>query len=1024
MTRSIPESAREHADLALAVYVEELAARRRVLFVGDASSAVPERLSSVARSVEVVSPRTRARGTRRGGRILPRPWPSVSDARSWDLVLVPDLLWAGPPAPERITEMAEWLTARGVLVVGAEEREDGLGYEPLYELLAKRFDQVRMLGQAPFAGWAVVDFAPASRELEVTFDGSLLGRTGEEPSRFLALCSAREVVLDPYAIVQVPAGASPSAPREPRVATEPDAPSQARISQLEIQLRNRQEDVGRAQGHAEELERELGAVRARVEHAERRLEQAQREITRGSHKLDEARAKADALAAEATAARAELDATRGAPAEGIDEDYARLETQLADRGSEITALRGEIDRRGILVRDLVEELRELRAREWAASEGNGAPMPSGGVIGSGGAVAAGSPGSAGVGARALDAAAPSPPEPAARASAPEMPRPASALALEEALATARRRAVDAEASLAEAAFRIDEVRAELALCRKQRDAEREIAQRELASSAGTTRGLNARLAEAEELRRLGEARLALSLDDVVAARARIKDLERDLADARDHVGLSFARAHGRPRPAEGGEEGGEVRALEQRLREVERERSEREAQLRAELDRARERATQLEADRERLERDLSLAVETAASGRESHENDRASLEANLAELADEGLRVASEGERRAREIAQLRAEGSDRDRELQTLRGEREGLRLRLEDAEAALAAQLAHSAAAPPSAEREAEHHALRARVDELDAAARAHSSRVEDSLARAEQDRKRAEELATRMAARDALIARLESEVADEVARRDALGVRAAELDRALLELREALETARAVADVRAEEERRETRRIEERLADVERARSRSESEHDETRAALAEARQILAQIASGLDGPGGSPSSSGGDSRVREQLEALQREAADRELMLRSLTAQLQDRDDRIRALDRLETGGVEADALELQRRALLAEERAVRLERELEQERTARRDAETGSAPDADLRRLHQLLGDRDANLMVLEGRITATEREGRAMRDAFAQARAGLETLLGEIASDQRAEAADRIASLLRVLRRY
>src|SRR5688500_11954085 len=119
MPRTIPETSREHADLALAVYVEELAARRRVLFVGDAASAVPERLSSVARSVEVVSPRTRARGSRRGGRILPRPWPSTQDAHSWDLVLVPDLLWGGPPAPERISEMADWLTPRGVLVVGA-----------------------------------------------------------------------------------------------------------------------------------------------------------------------------------------------------------------------------------------------------------------------------------------------------------------------------------------------------------------------------------------------------------------------------------------------------------------------------------------------------------------------------------------------------------------------------------------------------------------------------------------------------------------------------------------------------------------------------------------------------------------------------------------------------------------------------------------------------------------------------------------------------------------------------------------
>ena len=78
-------------------------------------------------------------------------------------------------APERVAEMAEWLTPRGVLVVGAEEREGGIDYESLYDLLARRFDWVRMLGQAPFAGWSVVDYAPATRELEVTFDGSLLG---------------------------------------------------------------------------------------------------------------------------------------------------------------------------------------------------------------------------------------------------------------------------------------------------------------------------------------------------------------------------------------------------------------------------------------------------------------------------------------------------------------------------------------------------------------------------------------------------------------------------------------------------------------------------------------------------------------------------------------------------------------------------------------------------------------------------------------------------------------------------------
>src|SRR5690606_17004656 len=115
---------------------------------------------------------------------------------------------------------------------------------------ARRFDWVRMVGQAPFAGWSVVDYAPASAELEVTFDGSLLGGSGEEPARHVALCAAREVVLDPYAIVQVPASVGRErgvdrAREAERVARE-DGQAQARLSALESRLRDRDGELTRA----------------------------------------------------------------------------------------------------------------------------------------------------------------------------------------------------------------------------------------------------------------------------------------------------------------------------------------------------------------------------------------------------------------------------------------------------------------------------------------------------------------------------------------------------------------------------------------------------------------------------------------------------------------------------------------------------------------------------------------------------------------------------------------------------------
>jgi hypothetical protein len=167
------------AELALAVYVEDLVAHKTVLFVGDPASAAPERLSRSARVLEVVAPRSRVRGTRRGGRVSPRRWPGPEDQGRWDVVIIPDLPAAGLGDGERVQQLARWLAPGGVLVAGTPDPEgplrnpSALAYEELFDLLGGTFEHVRMLGQAPFAGYSVVDFAPAG-ELEVTFDGSVL----------------------------------------------------------------------------------------------------------------------------------------------------------------------------------------------------------------------------------------------------------------------------------------------------------------------------------------------------------------------------------------------------------------------------------------------------------------------------------------------------------------------------------------------------------------------------------------------------------------------------------------------------------------------------------------------------------------------------------------------------------------------------------------------------------------------------------------------------------------------------------
>jgi chromosome segregation ATPase len=850
MQRTIPESTREHADLALAVYVEELAARRRVLFVGDAASAVPERLSSVARSVEVVSPRSRARGTRRGGRILPRPWPSPQDAHSWDLVLVPDLLWAGAPAPERIAEMAEWLTPRGVLVAGAEERDDGVDYESLYALLSERFDWVRMLGQAPFSGWSVVDFAPASNEVEITFDGSLLGGAGEEPARFLALCAAREVVLDPYAIVQVPFA--------------------------------RHDDAQRAGPRGDAAHRELSTVRARAEQAERRLEQVEREIAKDARTLSEARAEVERLARDLAEARKELSLLREPPP---DEDHARLESALAERARELIELRHEIERRGVLVRDLVEELTELRR---TANEAGSSPPTS---------------------------------APQGESSAENWP---------EMVARARERAVSAEAAVAETGFRLDQLRGELALCTKKRESEREDAAREIAFAQGTARGLASRLAEAEEMRRAAEGRLALADDDFAAARLRAAGLEREVEETRDQLKHALVRVHGAPSDDA-------IRTLEERVAAMANEIAERNARIEA-LSAESGRAVEVEVESRNLARQLEHA-----------------------EKELEVLRHGHEGE--------LREKDARHGSELARLRGERDGLRLRLEDAEIAIASMRTRPVVQDGSSTAAVDE--LRHRVEELGARLSSAKAQADEANAAREKEAIRAGELANRLTIRDTMIGRLKNEMANFVVNRDDLARQVKELETTITELRESVDSARRFAEGQAESERRHARELENRVSEVERAREREVEQHGATRRTLAEAREILSQLASGFD-------------------------------------------------TDEERPTEFAASTSELGRQLRRAEARALELESELDRLRAS----DSRPERDAELRRTQQLLSDRDAQLMALEERITEGERGARAMREVFAESRAGLESLLSEIANDQRAEAADRIASMLRSLRRY
>lgn len=894
----MPETTTEAdlAELAIAVYVEELAADKRVLYVGDLESRAPERLAKVARSVELVSPRARVRGTRRGGRVQTRRWPTDDDSGRWDVVVIPDLTTAGLGDEAQIEQVGAWLADGGVLVAGSHGEARGLGYEAFFDLLSDSFESVRMIGQASFRGFALVDFAPPG-DLEVTFDGSLLDGAGESAERFLALCGDEDVVLDAYTVVQIPSAAAAPAAQAPRPAET------GRVSELTERVREQQDALDAANVHAEELEHEIEAMRADLERLRAALTEAQKREgaaeAAARREIGAARAELERRIRELEGELARAAQIARASESPPDEEYARLETQLRESGRELTEARAELERRAVLVRDLVEELAEQQ----------GHPAP--------------------------------PVEPPAQEISSTIAWSAEELrgALQQQVAEAVERAVRAETEKAELAFRLDEVRGQLALTEQAREHDLEELRRLEAALRGTVRGLNARLAEVVELYQLAQARIAIADEDLRALSDQNRALQRDLAEARESLELEIARATTirevaqaavtePPPPSSVGAEEREAAAA-------------REAELTAALARCRGRADELEAAARIATSQTILAREALAEAEERVGGMRRGYEARIAEVVAELQDTGGEAERALVQVGELRAKVESMDRAEARLRGELAGTKLRLADREEAVAALLevvsSHASGAtaptlePPraTASDTAAIDALRAQLEAARADAEALRAKAEE-VARPADD---ATDLRAALGARDALVARLQAEVAGSIERQRELAAQL-ETARASLEVeREQVQEARVEGAVGAEETVRELEELTDRL-------ERSETERRAAVVALEEARAILEALVDGIPAPSGDGATGPDTHGLRERLLRLEAQAADREVLLRSLTAQLQERDDRIRALERFDPADGE-DPNALKAELLEMRERAARLAEELENEREARR-----------------------------------------------------------------------------------
>ena len=206
----------------LAVHAEPLVRGRRVALLGVADDGLIERLLELgARVLYVYDPQLavepmRARGDARVTIAPLRAGDLGVREGAFDVALIPDLALLGE-AEAALTQLRRLIGVAGVGLVGCRNEaaprawlESGESppppsYDELYDLCSLQFAEVRMLGVAPFAGYAVAEFAP-EREPGIAFDASLAG--AEAPEWFVAVVAQRvSAELEPYAVVQVPCDA-------------------------------------------------------------------------------------------------------------------------------------------------------------------------------------------------------------------------------------------------------------------------------------------------------------------------------------------------------------------------------------------------------------------------------------------------------------------------------------------------------------------------------------------------------------------------------------------------------------------------------------------------------------------------------------------------------------------------------------------------------------------------------------------------------------------------------------------------
>lgn len=702
-----------HPSIVLPAYVEPLIRGRRVAVLGDATVGLAEELAQRgARLVHAYDPDP-ARAAEALARLPAGRTHQISFAvlagdlgvrdGAFDAVIVPDLAMFLDPT-ELMRRVRKLCAASGIAVVVAPNARTGArlllpeapagstpraaappGYYELYDLVSLQFSKVRMVGQAPFVGYTVADFAPGS-EPEVSVDTSLL-TASEEPEYFIAVAGERTVALEAYAVIELPwaevveaQGAAPelkleqararAAREEERLALTEARAHLALVSAELDKVRNQHQAEGREaqtrasssavhsarvielelegearEGRLRELEGRSGDNHVRAERLANQIRDMDEELRRQRDRGTRLAKQLDDEKKARTKAEVELGMIRGLAPQGeaATTQEPRVGAAEVVDTFELVAARASIT---TLTRDLdsaharILELTQEQAKTQELSRTARRPPPE------------------------FELAAPIGPDPKLLQRINELEGAVNAALREATEAAVARDAAVERARRGEArAQRMLELEAALVTAESARN-DRMEQQRWLESqvAAETPRlaEVQRRLAESEGQRAQSEARLA-------DARAESASLERRLTEARGHIAkleidLSSARAALAPLEARVAKASQRPADLEQRLATAQARAADLESRLLVAQTRAAELESRLAAAQTR-----TPVLESRVAAAEAHAAD---LAERLAEASQRPIALEAEltlARERAAEIEVVRASAEAATAELTTL---------------------------------------------------------------------------------------------------------------------------------------------------------------------------------------------------------------------------------------------------------------------------------------------------------------------------------------------------------------------